>query len=299
MRRRRRRDEEEPTAAGTTDGSSVVSEAVASSDETQKRVDSTTDESNSQEQKQMEVDGKQKGRHFGYVVYPSEEWVKANCPDCEYDGLDGWGTAPDDWQVQLQNTGLMFVVSPLHDRDTVWDSSNNKMRTKKPHWHVIVSWGNTTTYQSASSLCDILKCPKPLMLRSVTGAYRYLQHKDNPEKAQYKEPPKCVNGWERPLEKNEVNAILSELERCVYLTDCVEYGELVIEAGKLGSEYWQVAMEHTLFLVNVCRSYRCNPIRCLSRFADTLPNGDEKQMILDRKKEIEREIKAASNNQSK
>jgi plasmid replication protein len=110
-----------------------------------------------------------KGRHFAYVVYPE--------------------SAPTDWIEQMQNTGLAFVISPLHDKDTNPDNT-----PKKPHYHMIVSWGNTTTYKSAKGLCDMLNCPIPQMLRNCTGMYRYLTHKDNPEKYQYTEIPKTYNG---------------------------------------------------------------------------------------------------------
>lgn len=80
---------------------------------------------------------KDKGRHFWYVVYPD--------------------SAPKDWIERLKSTGLAFCISPLHDKDTNPDGTK-----KKAHWHVIVSWPNTTTYSAALKLAeDILKCPRP------------------------------------------------------------------------------------------------------------------------------------------
>ena len=91
-----------------------------------------------------------KGRHFSYVIYPD--------------------SAPADWIEQLKNIGLAFVVSPLHNRDINADGTK-----KKDHWHIIVSWGNTTTYRAAKGLCNILNCPIPQMLRNCNGMYRYLK----------------------------------------------------------------------------------------------------------------------------
>lgn len=220
-----------------------------------------------------------KGRHFGFVVYPSETWIRLHCPECEYDGADGWGTAPDDWQDQLRQTGLAFSVSPLHWYDLVWDAENETWRVKKPHWHIIVSWGNSTTYRSARALCDMLKCPRPIVLRGVTGYYRYFNHRDNPEKAQYAERPSHFNGWERPMEGGEVEEILAELEEAVYLHDCIEYPELLCLTRLMGPEYSSVARKHTFFLTKVCSGYRNNPFRVLTRYLQTLPDGETADAI--------------------
>lgn len=219
--------------------------------------DYTTKDVNSSSGKQDEL----KGRHFCFVVYPSEKWVKEHVPDCQYDGSSGWGESPDDWIDQLQNTGLQFVVSPLHDKDTNPDGT-----PKKPHWHVIVSWSNTTTYRNARMIAQtILHCPLPQLLKAVEGMYRYLTHADNPEKHQYSEIPRCYNGWERPLDNAAITALKSEIRKLVYLNDCIEYGELVSICYQLGNEYFDVVSSHTYFFDKLCSSFRHNPVRTLSR----------------------------------
>lgn len=216
-----------------------------------------------------------KGRHFCFVVYPSEEWIKKNAPDCPYDGSSGWGTAPDDWLEQLQNTGLPFAMSPLHDKDTNPDGT-----PKKPHWHVIVSWSNTTTYRSARVIADtILHCPRPQLLKAVEGMYRYLTHADNPEKYQYKELPRCFNGWERPLDNAAITALKAEIRKLVYLHNCVEYGELVAVCVQLGNEYFDIVSSHTYFFDKLCSSYRHAPLVTLSRVLQEY-DGEEAEEIV-------------------
>lgn len=206
------------------------------------------------------MDDSKKGRHFWYVVYPSEKYIRDNYPDCEYDGSAGWGEAPDDWVEQLINTGLSFHVSTLHYLDV-----NPDGKVKKPHWHVIVSWGNTTTYRSARGLCDLLKCPRPQLLKSPNGAYRYARHADNPEKYQYEDSGKSYNGWNVPLDNNEVERLKREIVNMILFEDVQEYIELIFIARSMGAEYENVVNSNTFFFDKVVTSYRHNKLRALNR----------------------------------
>lgn len=195
-----------------------------------------------------------KGRHFAYVVYPE--------------------SAPADWIEQLQQTGLSFVVSPLHDKDV--DPTGT---LKKPHYHVIISWGNTTTYSAARGLCDKIKCPRPQALKSPNAMYRYLTHKDNPDKYQYEEQPITYNGWVRPLDAADVVQLKREIWGMVYTNDCQEYGELLMVCVEHGSEYFDVASSHTIFFSKICDGYRHSPIRTLKRRYNMLDDGPEKEQV--------------------
>lgn len=197
---------------------------------------------------------KLKGRHFAYVVYPE--------------------SAPADWIEQMKGTGLAFVISPLHDKDVNADGT-----PKKAHYHMIVSWGNTTTYRSARGLCGMLHCPMPQMLRSPNGMYRYLTHKDNPEKYQYSEQPEAYNGWIRPLDSGDVSALKAEIWQMVYTEDCQEYNELLTVCHMRGPEYFEVCSNNTLFFKAICDGYRNNPVRCLARYVSMLDEGEERESI--------------------
>ena len=236
-----------------------------------------------------------RGRHFGAIVYPSEAWIRKNCPDCKYDGRDGWGTAPDDWREQLAATGLAFVVSPLHYLDTYLDAGTGKPIVKKPHWHIIVSWNNSTTYRSAGQTLAVTKGPRPIILRQVVGYYRYFNHRDNPEKYQYTDAPVPHNGWERPLDNEEVSRILGELMVAVIEQDCEEYGELMIEAWAMGPEYKQVAERQTVYLGAICRSYRNAPMRVISRYVARMPgvSRETASRLLKLAKTKDRQLKQA------
>lgn len=103
---------------------------------------------------------KVKKRYWAFVLYPE--------------------SAPDDWVEQLQRSGLQGEISPLHDKDI--DPTGEP---KKPHYHIILCYGNPTTYNNVKSLTDRLGQPIPIPLDSVRGMDRYLTHMDNPDKYQY------------------------------------------------------------------------------------------------------------------
>ena len=233
----------------------------------------------------FEYQDDEKGRHFWYVVYPTETYVRTFHPECTYDGSSGWGTAPDDWKEQLKQTGLAFNVSPLHEFDVNPDGT-----PKKPHWHVIVSWGNSTTYRSAKNLCNLLNSPMPKLLRNVNGAYRYHTHMDNPEKYQYKEQSECFNGWERPLDSNEVTRIKREIYTMVFLENITEYAELLVVCSEHGQEYFDVACNNTVYCDRICSSYRHSPYKSLMRYYNTLPDGEIKDSIRERLERFEERI---------
>ena len=103
-----------------------------------------------------------KKRNWAFVLYPE--------------------SAPADWREQLQKTGLQCAISPLHDKDMNPDNT-----PKKPHYHVILTYSGPTSYNVVKALTDGFNQPIPQALEQVRGYYRYLTHKDNPEKAQYDE----------------------------------------------------------------------------------------------------------------
>lgn len=240
-------------------------------------IDNLLCDNSTTENADMSSDLDDKGRHFWFVVYPTEQYVNDNFPNHTYDGTSGWGTAPDNWIELLQNTGLAFHVSPLHYLDINPDNT-----PKKPHWHVIVSWGNTTTYRSALGIADMLKSPRPQILKNPVGAYRYAKHLDNPEKFQYPEDGKAYNGWQVPLDNSEVTRIKREIKDLVFIEDIREYAELLIVCSEKGPEYEDVATNNTFYCERLCASYRHNPVRVLMRYFNTLPDGDLKNEIEER-----------------
>lgn len=85
----------------------------------------------------------------------------------------------------LASEHLTFAVSPLHDRDIENDGS-----LKKAHYHLLIAYSSATTLNNIR--CWLNACGMPesdlhcvRVCASAVGYYRYLTHKDNPEKVQY------------------------------------------------------------------------------------------------------------------
>lgn len=124
---------------------------------------------------------------------------------------------PEDWKDFLSKTGLEIAISPLHDKDINPDNT-----PKKPHYHIILVYQNPTTYNNVQqNICTYLNCPIPQPLESVKGYYRYLTHRDNPEKYQYNENEIItLNGFDI---NDMVNMTMNEL--CAYLNKITDFIE--------------------------------------------------------------------------
>ena len=121
-----------------------------------------------------------KGRNWAFVAYPE--------------------SMPNNWFELLQATGLPIAISPLHDKDTNPDGT-----IKKPHYHIICYYENTTTFKNVKeNVCDLINGTIPIKLESMQGMYRYHIHQDNPEKYQYDDRDRTfINGFDT----NKVNSL--------------------------------------------------------------------------------------------
>lgn len=178
-----------------------------------------------------------KKRNWAFVVYPE--------------------SAPENWLDLLGQTGLPVALSPLHDKDKNPDDTE-----KKPHWHAIVCYGGPTSYNVVKRLTDQLNAPIPQALEAVRGYYRYLTHKDNPEKYQYSERDiKTLNGFNISdfveLTKSEVLKIKRDLLDLIRKEKIYEYSQLLdyLESSSLITEL-EVACNNTFMLTAYLSSRR-------------------------------------------
>lgn len=198
-----------------------------------------------------------KKRNWAFFVYPTKEQLQAL--GSEYDGSDGYGTAPDDWIEQLKLSGLQFAISPLHDKDMHEDASG---RTKKPHFHVIVVYGSPTTYNNVKRLTDSFNAPIPQALEQIRGYYRYLTHKDNPDKAQYDEKDIITGGGFNiadfvEISKSEVTEIKFKLQQLIREQQITEYFVFMnYVQDNFDRVYYDVASSHTIFFNTYIKSIR-------------------------------------------
>lgn len=93
---------------------------------------------------------------------------------------------PDDWRDQLHELMLpgCFIV---HDRDTRIDDDGNEV-LKKPHIHCMVEFGSPIVAKSAlEAVPDSFNVAFVKPVPNKVGAYRYLLHYDQPDKALYQQ----------------------------------------------------------------------------------------------------------------
>lgn len=183
-----------------------------------------------------------KKRNWAFVLYPE--------------------SAPADWKEQLQLSGLMGAISPLHDKDI-----NPTGEPKKAHYHVILTYSGPTSYNVVKALTDSLNQPIPQALEQVRGYYRYLTHKDNPEKAQYDEREiKTINGFNiadfSELTRSEITQIKKSLQLLIRQCGITEYAELMdyLQDEEMNVEY-EVASDNTYFFDKYIASRRNRPMR--------------------------------------
>lgn len=149
-----------------------------------------------------------KGRNWAFVMYPE--------------------SMPVDWFEKLEQTGLPFAISPLHDKDL-----NPTGEEKKPHYHVICQYSNTTTSKNVrDNVCSLVNGTIPIKLESIKGMYRYHLHLDNPEKYQYDDRDRIfINGFDvsnvNALTKTEIDKIKKELVSFILDNDINEYSDLL------------------------------------------------------------------------
>lgn len=169
-------------------------------------------------------------------------------------------SAPEDWRQKLAETGLQCAISPLHDKDINPDGT-----PKKAHYHVIIVYSGPTTLGVVKGITDSLNQPNPQALEQIRGYYRYLTHKDNPEKYQYPESEiTTINGFNLTdyveLTKSEVNKLVREIQDLIIEKDIVEYSDLLdilrYTEGESAADMYDVAINHTLLFNAYLKSRR-------------------------------------------
>lgn len=178
-----------------------------------------------------------KKRNWATVVYPE--------------------SAPENWIEILKLSGVQSAISPLHDKDI-----NPDEQEKKSHWHVILTYGSPTTQNNVKGLCERIGGVGQIGLDSVRGYYRYLTHKDNPEKYQYDEKDiKTLNGFSIldfiELTRTETLKIKKELVVLIMAENIIEYADFINYLLEKGTdEFLDVGMSNTYFFDKYISSRR-------------------------------------------
>lgn len=145
-----------------------------------------------------------KARYWTFVAYP--ESLTCNLVDF------------------LSKNGLVYAISPLHDKDI--DITGEP---KKPHFHILLEFPGPTTYKKVKEdITEPLGQPIPTPVMTIRGAYRYLCHLDNPDKAQYNEKDIIKSdSFELVLTKSEVTTLKANILIDISKNRISEYYDLL------------------------------------------------------------------------
>lgn len=175
------------------------------------------------------------GKYWCFVLYPD--------------------SAPENWLEILNRSGLPWSVSPLHEKDLNADGGK-----KKAHYHVIIIWGNATTYNAVKKFThDTLNATVPQVLHSPLGYYRYFTHEDNPEKYQYnKADIQSGNGFDiadyAKMTKQQKLELHMQLSQMILDNGIYSYAGAVQMAMSLGFDEYDMITSHTIHFTNLCKS---------------------------------------------
>lgn len=176
-----------------------------------------------------------KGKYWCFVLYPE--------------------SAPANWQEILNKSGLAWAMSPLHEHDLNADGSK-----KKAHYHVIIIWKATTTYNAVKKFTHgTLNATVPQVLHSPLGYYRYFTHKDNPEKYQYPESEILSgNGFDiadyAKMTKQQKLEMHMSISQMILDNKITSYAEAVMMCMSLGFDEYEMITTHTIHFTNLCKS---------------------------------------------
>lgn len=165
-------------------------------------------------------------------------------------------SAPEDWKEQLKLLGVMTAVSPIHNKDI-----NPTGEVKKEHYHIILAFNNPTTYQNVLRITEEFNATIPKPIESVVGMYRYLTHKDNPEKAQYNEEDILLfNGFDPVtlLTETETFNLLKNLIIIIREENILQFEDLIFYILENDfADLYPICIKYTYFLQTLLASRRC------------------------------------------
>jgi len=188
-------------------------------------------------------------RNWVFCVYPTKEYLDSI--NSQYDGADGYGTAPDNWRDIIEDYHIVWVESPLHDCD-----SKPTGELKKPHWHVLVMFETLKSYEQIKEITDKLNAPSPQKCHSPKGNVRYMAHLDNPDKFQYDTALIVPHGGAdvgellKPSVSNR-HALVAEMSRFVRKNGIRYFDDLFFYALDERYDWYELLCDSSAYIVNM------------------------------------------------
>lgn len=165
-------------------------------------------------------------------------------------------SAPEDWLCRLADSHVPAAVSPLHDRDLMFDhkevfpdktkndiklmkyseiksvlEEKGILKYKKAHYHVILNYSGVKSYDQVCSVSQYVAGTNPIALDEIGGYARYLIHEDDPDKFHYyKQDVICLSGFDYEayfeMPKSKAIQYLREISFFILDKDIREFADL-------------------------------------------------------------------------
>ncbi len=174
-----------------------------------------------------------KTRNWTFIIYPE--------------------SAPANWKELLSTSGLAYAISPLHDKDT-----NDDGTPKKPHYHIVVVYDNTTTYKNVEDFTKQFNGTIPQRCKSLKGSLRYFTHKDNPEKYQYTEEGIITSRIDykslvQSLTASDRHTIIKEMIKYIkdnQVTEFIDFADYCME--ERFDDWFSVLCDSSVLIIKEC-----------------------------------------------
>lgn len=152
-------------------------------------------------------------------------------------------SAPSDWRERLEGLLVPAFISPLHDKDVKDDGSGE---LKKPHYHVILSFRNTTTLNNVKRLAESFGAANGQVqaVHDLSGHARYLCHLSSDNKTKYSIADVCQLNGADYMEVIQTNTdrleAFREMQRWCDDNEVFSFAELCRYARDNRSDWYRV-----------------------------------------------------------
>ena len=182
-----------------------------------------------------------KGRFWGFICYP--------------ESMPSW----EDIKEGCIRYGYPITLSPLHDKDI---DENGKL--KKPHYHGIIVFTNTTTENYANKVVsEIFNATRCVLLGSPRSMYLYHTHEGDSSKFHYSDLERIfINGFDinNYYISTDSEVLNRQIECDLYVRESgiTEYCDLVFSLlDNADYDRYKFVTSHSIHYNALLKSIRC------------------------------------------
>lgn len=177
----------------------------------------------------------------------------------------------ENWKSILDESGVEWIESPLHDKDTNEDAGHT---LKKAHKHIALLYGSKKSYEQVLEFLQTLGetvttenntqaikgVSIPQRIINLRGKIRYFAHLDNPEKYQYPQNEIIGHNGADPstyltLSGSNRYEVLRQMTKYIKeheVGDFVDFADYCADSHF--DDWFKLCCDNTMYLQSVCQS---------------------------------------------